>query len=176
MLAADGRFVLGVRRHESRRVDDQLRGRSDRQGVRELSLLRVDRGSADAGLRRRSDCECAGSGEDARGRGLVSLMVTKALEKAQCHAEALACKARWQVLCYDEVQNVQRIGYQKTRDCLVSGELEPSDIEEIARRGARASVARPHARGGASGAMGYGEAGSRSRPGLRNRAAVVSLS
>jgi preprotein translocase subunit SecA len=65
------------------------------------------------------------------GEALVSPMVAKALEKAQRRAEALAFEARRQVLRYDEVQNAQRIAFQKARDALVSEGLEPSDLEEM---------------------------------------------
>ena len=132
VLAAGGLFVLGVGRHESRRVDDQLRGRSGRQGDPGGSAFYVSMEDplmrAFGGERIAKMLAVAGMHE---GEPLVSPMVTKALEKAQHRAEAMAFDARRQVLRYDEVQNAQRIGFQKTRDRLLSDGLEPSDVEEM---------------------------------------------
>jgi preprotein translocase subunit SecA len=132
VVAAGGLFVLGVGRHESRRVDDQLRGRSGRQGDPGGSAFYVSMEDplmrAFGGERIAKVLAAAGMRE---GEALVSPMVAKALEKAQRRAEALAFEARRQVLRYDEVQNAQRIAFQKTRDALVSEGLEPSDLEEM---------------------------------------------
>ena len=132
VVAAGGLFVIGVGRHESRRVDDQLRGRSGRQGdpggsafyvSMEDPLMRTFGGERIAKL-----LAAAGMRE---GEALVSPMVARALEKAQRRAEALAFEARRQVLRYDEVQNAQRLGFQKTRDRLVSDGLDSSELEEM---------------------------------------------
>ncbi|RMH49342.1 MAG: preprotein translocase subunit SecA, partial [Alphaproteobacteria bacterium] len=109
VLAAGGLYVLGTERHESRRIDNQLRGRSGRQGDPGLSrfylsleddLMRIfgsDR--LDAMLKRLGMKE---------GEAIIHPWVNKALEKAQGKVEARNFDIRKNILKYDDVMNDQR--------------------------------------------------------------------
>src|ERR1043165_1529064 len=108
-LAAGGLFVLGTERHESRRIDNQLRGRSGRQGdpghskfflSLEDDLMRIfgsDR--LDTMLKR------LGLKED---EAIVHPWINKALEKAQSKVEARNFDIRKNLLKFDNVMNTQR--------------------------------------------------------------------
>jgi preprotein translocase subunit SecA len=108
-LAAGGMFVLGTERHESRRIDNQLRGRSGRQGdpgrskfflSLEDDLMRIfgsDR--LDSMLQRLGLKE---------GEAIIHPWINKALEKAQQKVEARNFDIRKNLLKFDNVQNDQR--------------------------------------------------------------------
>lgn len=107
--AAGGLFVLGTERHESRRIDNQLRGRSGRQGDPGLSrfylsldddLLRIFGPDTLFAKMMRSS---VGDGE-----AIGSKWLTKAIETAQKKVEARNYEARKQVVEYDDVMNDQR--------------------------------------------------------------------
>lgn len=107
--AAGGLFVIGTERHESRRIDNQLRGRSGRQGdpgaskffiSLEDDLMRIfGSGRMDVMMRR------AGMKE---GEAISHKWISKAIERAQKKVEAHNFEIRKQILKYDDVMNDQR--------------------------------------------------------------------
>src|SRR5467141_290104 len=108
-LAAGGLFVLGTERHESRRIDNQLRGRSGRQGdpgrskfflSLEDDLMRIFGSDKLDGMLTK-----LGLKED---EAIVHPWINKALEKAQQKVEARNFDARKNILKYDNVMNDQR--------------------------------------------------------------------
>ncbi|RTL14587.1 MAG: preprotein translocase subunit SecA, partial [Sphingomonadaceae bacterium] len=109
VLAAGGLFVLGTERHESRRIDNQLRGRSGRQGDPGLSrfylsldddLLRIFGPDTLFARMMRSNIE--------DGEAIGSKWLSKAIETAQKKVEARNYDIRKQVVEYDDVMNDQR--------------------------------------------------------------------
>ncbi len=127
-----GLFVLGTERHESRRIDNQLRGRSGRQGdpgesrfylSLEDDLMRIFGSDRISGLMKRLGME--------RGVPIESKLVSRTIERAQKQVEAQNFSIRKHVLEYDEVMNKQReIIYAKRREILEGKDLGP-EIEEI---------------------------------------------
>ncbi|MEH6568813.1 MAG: preprotein translocase subunit SecA, partial [Halioglobus sp.] len=127
VLEAGGLHILGTERHESRRIDNQLRGRAGRQGdpgvsrfylSLEDSLMRIF-----ASDRVKSFMQALGM---EKGEAIEHRMVTNAIEKAQRKVEGRNFDIRKQLLEYDDVANDQRqIIYQQRNDLL--GE---SDISE----------------------------------------------
>ncbi len=109
VLAAGGLFVLGTERHESRRIDNQLRGRSGRQGDPGLSRFYL---SLDDDLLRIFGPQTAFARlmeknlED--GEAIVSPWISKAIETAQKKVEARNYDVRKQVVEFDDVMNDQR--------------------------------------------------------------------
>ncbi len=108
-LAAGGLFVLGTERHESRRIDNQLRGRSGRQGdpgdskfflSLEDDLMRIFGSDRLDGMLRRLGLK--------EGEAIVHPWINKALEKAQQKVEARNFDMRKNLLKYDDVMNDQR--------------------------------------------------------------------
>src|SRR4029453_2144574 len=109
VLAAGGLFVIGTERHESRRIDNQLRGRSGRQGDPGRSLFYL---SLDDDLMRifgseRMDSMLQKLGLK-EGEAIVHPWINKALEKAQQKVEARNFDIRKNLLKFDNVQNDQR--------------------------------------------------------------------
>ncbi len=127
-----GLFVLGTERHESRRIDNQLRGRSGRQGdpgesrfylSLEDDLMRIFGSDRISGLMKRLGME--------RGVPIESKLVSKTIERAQKQVEAQNFSIRKHVLEYDEVMNKQReIIYAKRREILKGKDLG-EEIEQI---------------------------------------------
>ncbi len=118
--AASGLFVLGTERHESRRIDNQLRGRSGRQGdpgaskffvSLEDDLMRIFGSERmDTMLRRLGLKE---------GEAIVHPWINKALEKAQQKVEARNFEIRKQLLKFDDVMNDQRkVIYEQRREIM----------------------------------------------------------
>lgn len=104
-----GLYIIGTERHESRRIDNQLRGRSGRQGdpgksrfflSLEDTLLRIFGSDKLKGLMERLGIE--------EGESIESKMVTRAVEKAQKKVENLHFESRKHLLEYDDVANEQR--------------------------------------------------------------------
>ncbi len=104
-----GLFVIGTERHESRRVDNQLRGRSGRQGdpgrsrfflSLEDDLMRIFGSDRMGGMLQRLGLK--------EGEAIVHPWINKALEKAQKKVEARNFDTRKNVLKYDDVMNAQR--------------------------------------------------------------------
>jgi len=120
-----GLFVLGTERHEARRIDNQLRGRSGRQGdpgetqfyvSMEDSLMRVFGGD-----RIKSLMGSFGIPED---QPIENRMLNKQLEAAQTRIEGFHFDARKQVLAYDDVINKQRQVIYARRSRLLLGDEE----------------------------------------------------
>ena len=129
-----GLHILGTERHESRRVDNQLRGRSGRQGdqgssrfylAMEDDLLRVFGGERISSIMERLGME--------EGEPIEHGMISKAIENAQRKVEAHNFEIRKQLLKYDDVMNQQReVIYKQRREALTGKSLKPS-IEEMIR-------------------------------------------
>jgi preprotein translocase subunit SecA len=119
--ALGGLYVIGSERHESRRIDNQLRGRSGRQGDPGESRFYL---SLDDELMR---LFATGALTWAMGRfdeneAIEAKMVTKAIERAQTTVETRNAEIRKNVLKYDEVMNEQRKVIYKRRDQILDGE------------------------------------------------------
>ena len=120
MLEAGGLFVLGTERHESRRIDNQLRGRSGRQGDPGLSRFYL---SLDDDLLRIFGPQTMFARlmnknlED--GEAIVSPWISKAIETAQKKVEARNYDIRKQVVEFDDVMNDQRkVIYEQRADIM----------------------------------------------------------
>jgi preprotein translocase subunit SecA len=120
VIAAGGLFVLGTERHESRRIDNQLRGRSGRQGDPGLSRFYL---SLDDDLLRIFGPQTMFARlmnknlED--GEAIVSPWISKAIETAQKKVEARNYDIRKQVVEYDDVMNDQRkVIYEQRADIM----------------------------------------------------------
>lgn len=109
VVAAGGLHILGTERHESRRIDNQLRGRSGRQGdpgsSRFVLSLEDDLMRIFAGDKVRSMMEWLGM---EKGVAIESRTVSKQIERAQKAVEARNFETRKHVLKYDDVMNKQR--------------------------------------------------------------------
>ncbi len=128
-----GLFVLGTERHEARRIDNQLRGRSGRQGdpgetqffvSLEDSLMRVFASDVIK--------KVMGTFKIPEDEPIYNSMITRALEKAQTRIEELNFDARKHVLSYDDVLNIQRQSVYARRNVLLTGDNAAIDTE-IAR-------------------------------------------
>jgi preprotein translocase subunit SecA len=127
VLAAGGLHVIGTERHESRRIDNQLRGRSGRQGdpgstrfylSLEDSLLRIFGSERLSGLMQRLGMQ--------EGEAIEHPWVTRAIENAQRKVEGRNFDIRKQLLEYDDVANDQRKVIYEQRNRL----MEVDDISE----------------------------------------------
>ena len=122
VIAAGGLHIIGTERHESRRIDNQLRGRSGRQGdpgstrfylSMEDSLMRIFASEKVAGLMQKLGME--------EGEAIEHPWVSRAIENAQRKVEAHNFDIRKQLLQYDDVANDQRkVIYQQRNDLLHS--------------------------------------------------------
>ena len=118
---AGGLFIIGTERHESRRIDNQLRGRSGRQGDPGRSKFFL---SLEDDLMRRFGSERM-DGMLKRlglkdGEAIIHPWINKALEKAQQKVEAYNFEVRKQLLKYDDVMNDQRkVVYEQRRELMV---------------------------------------------------------
>jgi preprotein translocase subunit SecA len=120
VLEAGGLFVLGTERHESRRIDNQLRGRSGRQGDPGLSRFYL---SLDDDLLRifgpQTMFAKMMNKNLADGEAIVSPWISKAIETAQKKVEARNYDIRKQVVEYDDVMNDQRkVVYEQRSDIM----------------------------------------------------------
>jgi preprotein translocase subunit SecA len=130
VIAAGGLFVLATERHESRRIDNQLRGRSGRQGdpgrssfflsleddlMRIFGSERLDKVLSTLGMK--------------EGEAIVHPWVNKSLEKAQAKVEGRNFDIRKQLLKFDDVMNDQRKAIFSQRREI----MESADVAEIAR-------------------------------------------
>ena len=127
VLTAGGLHIIGTERHESRRVDNQLRGRSGRQGdpgssrfylCLEDQLLRIFSGDRVAAIMERLKMP--------EGEAIEHSMVTRAIENAQRKVEGRNFDIRKQLLEFDDVSNDQRKVIYEQRNEL----LETADIGE----------------------------------------------
>lgn len=129
---AGGLHILGTERHESRRIDNQLRGRSGRQGdpgssrfylALEDDLLRIFGGERITGVMERLGME--------EGEPIEHNLISKAIENAQGKVEGHNFNIRKQLLEYDDVMNQQReVIYQQRREALRGEDLK-STIEDM---------------------------------------------
>ncbi len=125
-IAAGGLYIIGTERHESRRIDNQLRGRSGRQGdpgrskfflslkddlMRIFGSERMDSMLVKLGLQ--------------EGEAIVHPWINKALEKAQQKVEARNFDTRKNILKYDNVMNDQRkVVFEQRREMMAEESLE----------------------------------------------------
>ena len=131
VLQAGGLFVLGTERHESRRIDNQLRGRSGRQGdpgasrfflSLEDDLMRIFGSERMDGMLRKLGLE--------DGEAIVHPWVNKALEKAQQKVEARNFEIRKNLLKFDNVMNDQRkVIYEQRKDLMRTEDLHDTIVE-----------------------------------------------
>jgi preprotein translocase subunit SecA len=124
-LAAGGLYVIGTERHESRRVDNQLRGRSGRQGdpgaskfflSLEDDLMRIFGTDRLDGMLQKLGLK--------DGEAIVHPWINKALEKAQQKVEARNFEIRKNLLKYDDVMNDQRkVMYEQRKELMGSADV-----------------------------------------------------
>jgi len=133
--ALGGLYIVGTERHENRRIDNQLRGRSGRQGDAgttqfylslEDNLLRIFGSDKIKSIMERLGVE--------DGEYIESKMVTRAVEKAQKKVENMHYEGRKQIVEYDDVANEQRKIIYKFRNQLLNADydiaLKINDIRE----------------------------------------------
>ena len=125
VIDAGGLYVVGTERHESRRIDNQLRGRSGRQGDPGESRFYLSLGDD---LMRRFQGEWVTSVMDRlklpEDQPIEANMVTKAIERAQRQVESQNFEIRKNVLKYDEVMNRQREVIYEWRRSILEGTAE----------------------------------------------------
>jgi len=130
-LDAGGLYVIGTERHESRRIDNQLRGRSGRQGDPGASRFYL---SLDDDLMRifgseRMDSMLQRLGLK-EGEAIVHPWINKALEKAQQKVEARNFESRKNILKFDDVMNDQRkVIYEQRRELMVATDVSQTIAE-----------------------------------------------
>ena len=125
VIAAGGLFILGTERHESRRIDNQLRGRSGRQGdpgtskfflSMEDDLMRIFGSERMSAMLERLGMP--------KGEPLVHPLINKALEKAQQKVEERNFDIRKNLLKYDNVMNDQRkVIYEQRRELMLADDV-----------------------------------------------------
>ena len=129
VIAAGGLYVLGTERHESRRIDNQLRGRSGRQGdpgesrfylSLEDDLMRLFNAGAAEALMGRAPADMA----------IESKTVSRAIRSAQSQVEARNAEIRKNVLKYDDVLNRQREAIYSDRRHILEGD----DLQDRVQR------------------------------------------
>jgi preprotein translocase subunit SecA len=133
VLKADGLYVLGTERHDSRRIDNQLRGRSGRQGdpgesrfylSLEDDLMRLFASDRIAGVMERLKIP-----DDIP---IEAKMVSKAIERAQTQVESMNFEIRKNVLKYDEVMDKQRkVIYEERRSILEGEDFRDTALELV---------------------------------------------
>ena len=144
VVSAGGLCVIGTERHESRRIDNQLRGRSGRQGDPGETQFYL---SLEDDLMRRFGGDRMGSiasmMEKMRippDQPIQAKMVSKAIETAQHNVEAMHFAARKNVLEYDDVMNLQRKAIYEERNAILDGKDMSDRIPEIIADCARNAV------------------------------------
>jgi preprotein translocase subunit SecA len=133
VLAAGGLHILGTERHESRRIDNQLRGRAGRQGdpgssrfylSLEDDLLRIFGADRIQGLMTRLGME--------EGEPIEHRMISRAIQNAQAKVEGHNFDMRKHLLEYDDVMNKQReVIYHRRRETLAGENLKEEVMEMI---------------------------------------------
>ncbi|MDE3018803.1 MAG: preprotein translocase subunit SecA [Nitrospirota bacterium] len=132
VVAAGGLHILGTERHESRRIDNQLRGRAGRQGdpgssrfylSLEDDLLRIFASERISNLMLKLGME--------EGVPIEHGMVTKAIENAQKKVEAHNFEIRKQLLEYDDVMNKQREVIYQHRRAILTGEDLSEEVKQM---------------------------------------------
>lgn len=135
VLALGGLFVIGTERHESRRIDNQLRGRSGRQGdpgrsqfyvALDDEIMRLFGGDRIANLMTRFNMP-----EDVP---LTHGLVSKAIENAQVKVEGFNFDIRKHLVEYDDVLNKQReIIYKLRRKVVLAGQEQVSEVAKVSK-------------------------------------------
>ena len=134
VLEAGGLYVLGTERHEARRIDNQLRGRSGRQGdpgkskfflSLEDDLMRIFGSERIDSMLRKLGLE--------EGEAIVHPWINKALEKAQRKVEERNFEIRKNLLKFDDVMNDQRKVIYEQRKELMQTDNVSSDVQEMRR-------------------------------------------
>ena len=131
VVAAGGLFVLGTERHESRRIDNQLRGRAGRQGDPGASEFYL---SLEDDLMRifgseRMDTMLGRLGIE-EGEAITHKWVNKALEKAQSKVEARNFDIRKNLLKFDDVMNDQRkVIYEQRKELMAAEDVHETVVE-----------------------------------------------
>ena len=134
VIAAGGLHIVGTERHESRRIDNQLRGRSGRQGdpgssrfylSLEDDLMRIFGADRIQGIMNRLGME--------EGVPIEHRLVTRAIENAQKKVEAHNFDIRKHLLEYDDVMNKQREVIYHQRKEVLKGENLKGDVQEMAK-------------------------------------------
>ena len=158
--AAGGLFVIGTERHESRRIDNQLRGRSGRQGdpgarrfflSLEDDLMRIFGSDRMGGMLQKLGLK--------DGEAIVHPWINKALEKAQKKVEARNFDTRKNLLKYDDVMNDQRKEVYAQRKAFMKATDVAETVAEMRARDASATmVDTAHPRERLSRAVGPGRA------------------
>ena len=132
VLEAGGLYVLGTERHEARRIDNQLRGRSGRQGdpgkskfflSLEDDLMRIFGSERIDSMLRKLGLE--------EGEAIVHPWINKALEKAQRKVEERNFEIRKNLLKFDDVMNDQRKVIYEQRKELMQADDVSSDVQEM---------------------------------------------
>ena len=143
VIQAGGLCVIGTERHEARRIDNQLRGRSGRQGdpgrsrfflSLEDDLMRIFGSERIDGMLRRLGLE--------EGEAIVHPWINKALEKAQKKVEERNFEIRKNLLRFDDVMNDQRkVIYEQRKDLMNSDDVSQT-VAEMRREVVADAVAR----------------------------------
>jgi len=133
-----GLRIIGTERHESRRIDNQLRGRSGRQGDAgssrfylslEDDLLRIFGGERINGLMGKLGME--------KGEPIEHNLISRAIENAQAKVEGHNFEIRKQLIEYDDVMNQQReVIYRQRRETLRGDDLKDSVLDMISEKAA----------------------------------------
>jgi len=132
VLEDGGLYVLGTERHESRRIDNQLRGRSGRQGDAgetrfylslEDNLMRIFGSERISALMQKIGME--------EGEAIESKMVSRVIENAQRKVEGHNFDIRKQLLEYDDVSNEQRKIVYEERRSLMQGDEVTNNVEDM---------------------------------------------
>lgn len=134
VVSLGGLFILGTERHEARRIDNQLRGRSGRQGdpgesrfylSLEDDLMRIFASEKMARFMARYAMK--------EGVPIESKMVSNAIERAQKHVEMMNFDIRKHLLEYDDVMNKQREAVYELRKGILRGEVGKDYIYEVGK-------------------------------------------
>merc|ERR1711991_489941 len=128
---AGGLFIIGTERHESRRIDNQLRGRTGRQGdpgaskfflSLEDDLMRIFGSEKLDGMLVKLGLE--------KGEAIIHPWINKAVEKAQTKVEARNFEIRKQLLKYDDVMNDQRrVIFDQRKDIMRSENVHDTVVD-----------------------------------------------
>ena len=131
VLDAGGLYVIGTERHEARRIDNQLRGRSGRQGdpgrskfylSLEDDLMRIFGSERIDSMLRKLGLE--------EGEAIIHPWINKALEKAQKKVEERNYEIRKNLLKFDDVMNDQRkVIYEQRKDLMVTEDVSETVVE-----------------------------------------------
>jgi preprotein translocase subunit SecA len=149
VLALGGLYVVGTERHESRRIDNQLRGRGGRQGdpgrsrfylSLEDDLMRIFGADRISGLMERLGME-----EDVP---IEAPLVNRAIANAQSRVEAMHFDTRKNLFEYDNVMNDQRKAIYALRKQILEGRYQPEILDEQTRREQSAKLLPPPEKSG----------------------------